>query len=385
VVGRIIGGSEMKYEGENAWIDGDPTTWNTRNGGCVEGASSSSPSSAFPQRFNFHYSSGKNTPEYFKKLKRGDLIPMQPWAQWKVDSHVNGTYDTSSVCENDVVKRYWYSGHWCHPDIAHELQIDEVYARSLIPSDMGAEQVQAAAAAIYNRGWDSLTFIAELHLALRMFKNFVKRLIVNVSRAKYDDIWLEWRYGWRTLLYDMQDIEMVLANLDDGRVRFAKSVESSVSGSNAWQVPFAIAGGTLNLFFTEEWRCSIRGSVVADIKPPKFHFNPVVTGWEIVTLSFVIDWVVDVGQWLAAMSFLSLAKDHTQAAGYQLTIGRSLSSSMDWDEDRSGSHSVSGQSEACLTLRVPQRVSTIPHYRLNLDSKKVLDLIAILQQVIKRS
>jgi hypothetical protein len=228
--------------------------------------------------------------------------------------------------------------------------------------------------------------MAELRQTVSMFRNFAKNLYKNASSGKLENIWLEGRYGWRTLLYDIEDINKMLQNVDTQRKRFKESVGTSIREQEIVTVGVSLGGaGSCEMTQTDEYYIGLRGTVVADITPPDFAFNPITTAWELKTLSFVTDWLINVGQYLEAMSFLTFSSAYYAAGGHEVIIYRmvevaSVTPATGW------SLSVTGQAESVrsLTVRSPTQVSTNPLLQLRLDAYKVTDLVALTVQAIRR-
>lgn len=130
---------------------------------------------------------------------------------------------------------------------------------------------------------------------------------------------------------------------------------------------------------------SLRGSVTADINPPRFQLNPVITGWELIRFSFIIDWFVQVGTWLEAMSFLVFSTNYTASYGYKVT--REVNCTMTdvvFNATSSGSHEGYALSTGELTWRIPSTVSHLPTIRVNVNTPKMIDLWALLSGIRPR-
>jgi hypothetical protein len=224
-----------------------------------------------------------------------------------------------------------------------------------------------------------------------MFKGFTKRLIVNLSRFRADNIWLEWRYGWRTLLYDMQDIENAINSVDSGlkRVRGQKGYSDEYSEDLSLDTDYY--GGAYccgNLWRRDGIRritLRYHGAAVADVDPPEIYVNPLVTGWEIITLSFVVDWVYNIGQFLMSLSTVAIARGTVQAGGCKVTVVTSSYGSWTTKGDKySGNSWDSSAFSEELTIRRPASPLSAPHLALNLNVGRITDLLALLGQVLTR-
>lgn len=321
--------------------------------------------------------SGWDIPNFHARKKAGELLPFTPFAQttaqWKFS-------ESRSVSKSGhIYQLLHHSGAAVHSRLT--AQDDLVSYMNEVEGDPDYF-VQAAASKIYSSGWDSLTFIAELTKTVAMFKGFVRRLISLALRGRLDKIWLEGRYGWRTLVYDMVDINNALANIDSHRKRFRESVGTNQEWSVIHDHVVPLDGlNSATYRAVDTILVGLRGTVAADIEPPTFQFNPFTTAWELIGLSFVVDWVINVGQFLESMSFLVVNTKYTAAAGMygEMTRVWSVPST-----SASGGYTVdfvTVDEQLCFvtrTVRTPATVSKSPLLQLRLDGFKVMDLVAIL-------
>lgn len=334
--------------------------------------------------------------EGYHKLKReGHLIPLTPW--YKYSSRMSWTarlhYSQPSVPYN------WKTdANWSHPISLTPYDILEAAMVSIADSKDTTRYVQAAAASIYSSKFDALTFLAEFHKTVGMFQNAVSqlaRLAITYRKAKkglvdpaqtLGNLYLEYRYGWRILYYDMVDISDALANLGLKRERFSQrtGAKSNSSTSTNYQYNGPAYQFTVNMI--EELKISLRGTVVADIEPPNFAFNPLTTSWELIPFSFIVDWFIGIGTWLETLSFMFLQTSHVAAGGIDISLKRSMVLT---NKTASAGYSIvimeaQCVSEALLRMRNPQSVSNFPLVRVNLDVPKVFDLLAIYNSLFGR-
>lgn len=333
------------------------------------------------------WSQGYKNTEYTYLVAKGKLLPMTPWTGY---SHrfrvISGVQDVYMPTINPYY-RYWTEGapySW-QTSSPQPWVIGRSTLEAVLDTKDSTYFVQAAAAKLYSSGWDTLTFTAELTKTIVMFRGFISRITQLALSGKLESLWLEGRYGWRTLWYDMKDIDKAIQNLDEGRKRFRDKVGTTISGSSTRVDSIITSYGTLTLNTAYTDKIGIRGTVVADIEPPRFQFNPITTAWELMRLSFVVDWVINVGQFLEGLSFLALAREYTAAGGLSITRKYSQTSSLALTAGCFGNWNTSSEGEGTLVRRVPSSVSTIPLPKLRLDGFKVLDLIALLIQAISRN
>lgn len=323
------------------------------------------------------YMVGFAIPGYHKLKREGKLLPSTPWTQ---ATRLGSAEGSVSIAAKTSVNNWTGPGWHMWGDNflpSFEGVLDGVQA------DVDLDYfVQAAAARIYSSGWDALTFASELHKVVAMFRKMRKRLLKTIATGRFDKLWLEGRYGWRTLLYDVKDLQKVLSTLDSSRSRFTERVGTSFvkvdEATNPISLTAALIGESATI--TKTWNVSVRGTVTADIVPPKFQFDGIRTAWELTTFSFVIDWFVNVGQFIESMSFLALATNYTAASGLQIDYTESgyvnpgtVDTVTYYSASASGNYSgtVSG------VHRNPALVSRVPQLKVNLDTAKLLDLVAL--------
>lgn len=248
--------------------------------------------------------------------------------------------------------------------------------------------VQKAAAAIYSGGWDAATFLAEITQLRRMLQGIggkLDSLLRGQSPGAAHDLWLEGRYGWRTLMFDIRDLHELLTSTRDKRKRYRHQ-----SGHTSVEVYTSevTAGPTNNLLtFVPESitrTLNMRGTVVADIDVPELQFNPVITAWEVTKLSFVVDWLLNVGQALSAASFLLKTQSYASCGGFRAEFTGEGSYSNVGTVNGATSYSETGgyDSTASYEERIPMPVSLIPRLKLRLDEWKIIDLISLIRQRI---
>lgn len=323
------------------------------------------------------------TPNYNSRKKRGELLPLNQYqkvteslsfaAQWgfRVTYPSNGS---------------WSQWKWepeCPYPYDFRLSADACFARAGQLIDPH-EYVQAAAAKIYSSGWDALTFIAELKSTQQMFLRIGDSLVALLKRGDFSGTWLQYRYGWRTLYMDMQSLVKAIQSIDDSRKRFRESAGGSTTVTDVDDIVLNWPEGVVRFIQTTRYTVGARGVVVADIEPPKISFNPVVTAWELIRFSFIIDWFINIGQWLAAMSFLTLSRQHFCSAGLHVHAARSSSFAGYKPADAYTSlvaNSFQIQNDLHISNRVPASVPLGPTTITRIDVQKIIDLLALVAKL----
>jgi hypothetical protein len=148
---------------------------------------------------------------------------------------------------------------------------------------------------------------------LRRDLYYARRKRKRKSKENFEDVWMEYRYGWTPLLQSIHSGCELLSN-----PRAAPDFVSGV-GKDVY------TGDTYDNFTSSQKRC------VADVKlrvtlksrvvvtnPDLYRLNqygllnPVSVAWELVPFSFVIDWFVKVGDYLQSLTdFVGLSFSDT--------------------------------------------------------------------------
>lgn len=352
--------------------------------GCVATGGFTTPqTSSVMSRFERSTATGWEIPGWRKMKNDGAILPFTKWDRF----HSRGTVNPAERewCSSASGNRNKWVNHYIGGTVVDKT------AGALMdfvdPFDL-QYYVQKAASSIYTSGWDAATFLAEIGQLRRMLTGVGKKLH-NLSQGRgageLYDLWLEGRYGWRTLMYDIRDLHGVLSRSNENRTRYRQASGQTVAGQ--WnEYVETTSSGIIDGHSTDvSWTGNLRGTVVADIDVPDFQFNPVTTAWEVTKLSFVVDWLLNVGQALEAASFLLMAKAHQAGGGFKFDFRTSYSVSKVGTTGSTICHASNGSahSESVVISRVPMSVSALPRIKLRLDEYKVIDLLALVRQRLK--
>jgi len=344
---------------------------------------------SYTQKYELESLLRGETPAYYRQKRNGALLPMQQYRRVSLSAeYVSGSY--RSVHSSQPGTYGEYTGK---PDLSpSNWALTEAEILDVADSEEIQYAVQKAAAKYYTDGFDALTFLAEFKQVIRMFQNLAPTLVGLVRRTpanqfgkKLADLDLQVRYGWRTLFYDLVEIKQLLDDLDKGRRDMFRahsmsqgSVPSSTSVSTLNWVT-----GTWTFETTTDYTISYSGRVYGRSVPPKVTINPLLTAWEVVRLSFVVDWFVNVGQWLAAIQFISFHPEYVSGGGFYCFASRSTTGTVSPANGYIPTGSASFVSTAEIKARDPVGVVKLPIPKLRLDSWKILDLLALLIQALK--
>jgi hypothetical protein len=133
---------------------------------------------------------------------------------------------------------------------------------------------------------------------------------MNAKRLlKVKDLWLEWRYAVLPLLLDVDNILQLIRGKERKTKARTGFTEDPISGSKIgrfgfdnWGFPKPYWNFRYETKATIHGGCGFRILSQNDASPYGTSLHDVIeAGWELVPLSFVVDWFVDVGQWLASL------------------------------------------------------------------------------------
>lgn len=354
---------------------------------------------------NRHYQKifGADTRKYNLALRRGSLIPFTSYtnfvSDWESEGSFVGNWTHTSGAWLNITGSNWHGG------VLTPGYLDpEASCRALIDPYLESILVQRAAASIDGRSHDMLTSIAELNKARSMFSNlahkiwnlrvlFFRSVGSNTGREKLEYLysqWLEGRYGWRTLLYDLQSLNSFV-----NRVHSKKLVDRLMSEKGELQDTFHAESTGVETFYTGSTMTRtvvtnithvLNGRVAADYNLALASINPIKTAWELIPYSFVFDWVINVGDAISAASLLALNIGKTCSAGHLFTYTCQRDGVIEpvgtlpggWSLAISGGYT--SVEHAVLKLRSPQEISIMPKYQLRIGAMKVIDLIALIQR-----
>lgn len=161
--------------------------------------------------------------------------------------------------------------------------------------------------------YDIMTDVVEFKQSLDLVNSLLRsainpvrtiaKLISKGSLRNVGDWWLQYRYGIMPIIYSIQDIVKTLEERN--------AVYRSVHKSAQLQIePVIRESSTERCFFeTLQYSVSIKGTGkerIGGSNLTRLHSrvraNPFNTAWELVPFSFVVDWFVNVSDWINAQS-----------------------------------------------------------------------------------
>lgn len=136
---------------------------------------------------------------------------------------------------------------------------------------------------------------AEKQLKRKLLRQGVPRSELESADA-FASLWLQWRYGIMPVYYTLQDIKNVLKD---------KFAAEYVKESKTKNIDFDLEEGFKGAA-TCVSSCWMKRRFDPNDKSAQFRrvfgVNPFVTAWELTTLSFVVDWFINVGDAISALT-----------------------------------------------------------------------------------
>lgn len=230
-----------------------------------------------------------------------------------------------NVTDSGVLYSYWYN-------VRHDYSSYSNYITNVFDPDELADavnQVKADAVLEAQSSYDILTDIAEMREVPSLFnsmtrdvlsvlkfmrRNWGRNLLHNSwnipvwqlrkhpdrAMRKLGDWWMSYRYGIMPLIYSAQDI---LKTIDRGcDVETRKHLHIAPVDTN---VPLPDSSSTYTRTRIDG-NITIRAAIYQHFESTEISrisglgFNPFVTAWELVPYSFVFDWFLNVGDYIAA-------------------------------------------------------------------------------------
>lgn len=352
----------------------------------------------------------QKTPGYFKAVREGTVIPVSPMTSEKT-TVVRGSSRFNVV----HARKSNPSGS------KYEYEVDGTFAADRewgiepeSPVVNGNLALQEALSRAQSDCYDALTFAAEFRKtvegvvtlrsrAMTIFERFNERVRATGRKKRFRgleasqilaEIWLELRYMWRPLVYDMMSaqeaISRLAAGIEDPLQRAYATREGSASSSAAYQTGQVRLAGTigsvagLNLAVTHTVNVDVTVHAAVGLQVTTREItmvDPFVTGWELVPFSFVLDWFVSIGDLLTAFSpFATGQLQYASLATRTTTTYRSnfkIVPSSKFQHD-------SGTSELLTIVKIVEkyeRVKATPKptlaFDVNLNVAKLIDLVAL--------
>lgn len=214
------------------------------------------------------------------------------------------------------------------------------------------------------------------------------------------DVWLEWRYAIRPLIFEMkQALDALKAIIKKGSRQTARGYTYDIGVTTSSQT-VGNSGNIVQYTWDTKVRKRIefRGGVLYDLSESLNDLTtilgldqPLEAAWELVPFSFILDWFFNIGtclsSWSQGMGLSPLGSWVTciwvtEKSAYGHSYGNI------WDTNvctKFEQIQLPSYSEVRLLKQrwIDPSRAVLPSFKLKLDSQKILDLVAIGRQLLK--
>jgi hypothetical protein len=333
-----------------------------------------------------------NIPEYHARRKRGELLPHTAFKQTELLS-----------VDHIGFSKYNYKGTQWYENINFPVD-DSIIIRHAADTSAGSSFVQEAAAAINGAGYDAATSLAEAKQTARMVTGINRKVgrflndLADLKKGRIDmkkffrktpkelhKAWLEGRYGWRTLAFDARDLYEAVYEFSSKRKIWTERRGFTYTDRDPILVTeknWGAAAGITRREISVETEHSIRGAVAALTDVSRFQFNPLNTAWELIPMSFVIDFSLQVGEAIQALSLVHSAKATTASIGFRSETRYSRTDSLVAIPGNGWTYTMSQPGifkyVFASTVREPSSIPLLPQVGTGFwDAAKLLDMQAL--------
>lgn len=357
--------------------------------------------------------SDRVTPGYFKASRTGGPLPVNPLdatqrrllqasaspVSWK-NSSTGGQVDYSG----NLAVTGWESSAFPRTFSNLLNKGPGSYPQPELPASY---YLQRALAKARTSGWDVLTFAAEASKTWDLVARAASRtdrrasfILNRLDRSRtprrdllrlFSEMWLEYRYGWRILAYDIESAHEALEKLKQLRSKLLRRTEGEVVATNgfsnhtrgSFRLPSIGAGlgPQFQTRFQWELETELRAGVGLDLglSSDIVFGDPLVTAYEVTPYSFIADWFFNLNDVVAAWSPFavgSVAHAFVTTTQRKTVIGEAHPLAFNgWVPDSTGTSTYVATYER--TIRSPADPTLDVRFRLNMNGAKLTDLLAL--------
>nr|APG77125.1 hypothetical protein [Beihai levi-like virus 33] len=225
-------------------------------------------------------------------------------------------------------------------------------------------------------------------LAPKTLKRFRQAKSLRPSTKQIDflqDAWMEARYAWRPLVYDVNGI-IKYARGDHAlskRQTFRGFTGDSGSTDDKFEV--TIGGDNCVVEYTLQTKRSVRAGVLCEARSDLTStnhlglMNVAKAGWDLVPYSFILDWFINIS---GTLYYLNPNATYKVLGAWDTRINDNVVFGKLTRNLSDGSQEVYPfRVTAKRKLRTPGATPTLFSLRLNIDFMKLLDLAAVLRNL----
>lgn len=266
-------------------------------------------------------------PRYFEKVRKGEILEVQPKTSRLVDYYItneapeyifrtvwrgpkgsNNSYPyvrTSGIYTGVPVNLAGGTPNWNIPPAWEPRLVDAIANLRSDLWDIGTTLAEGG------KSLDTLLgFVGNLRkrrdkilgIMLKRRHSQIKKQDYYTFFKEFSSMWLEARYGWRPMYYDVMDAVEAYNRIGGGLVfkRQSSTASDGKTSETDWTAT-AVSGLQYKWTHSESYETRAFCGGTLDYDRP-VSVDPFVTAWEVVPFSFISDWVFNIGQNIQAFS-----------------------------------------------------------------------------------
>lgn len=352
------------------------------------------------------------TPNYKERIAHGEIInnPMTSHKNTLVYPGAQSfSYKISDTRDNGDIAWYRVSGNKVPTLYGLNTVIPGTAEISAMKTSVIDQAVTSAHANIDTSSMLALASAGEARKTVRsiasilsrvysIFKSLrkldMRRLKKEISRRELEDRYMEARYALRPLMYDVNGlVEGLQAQPDSTRRTFRGFASDTISGSSVLdtaQTQFH----SIKMVVDNKWSYTVsaRAGVLCDVQTSNITIWGLdkipETIWELTPFSFIIDWFVNVGDTIGALtpnagvkqraSWVTVKEEYSDCNSYHSPYLTGT-----WNVDYMSAPSFAHSWHSIVKDRlVEPTVSVFPTMSVSLDCYKLADLAIILKRLL---
>lgn len=254
----------------------------------------------------------------FHALKKcGEFLPLNPVT---IETATEERIPGQVVAFDPTGLDYQYTGSWWGLSQTGQPPLTRVLAFEPVPDAVRDAQVLNAASKAASGYWDALTTLAELRESLATMGNLALQFNAATYRAakhaaefrrnpwkKFRELWLGYRYGVRPILFDIEDTYKAIQKYHE-ELTYVLGRGFQTGDVKAEYDSGLLPNGPNNKYRITEKRSgtwTARGWAAHAVKTAfnrSFGTDPLVTLYEIMPYTFVLDRLINIGAYISTIS-----------------------------------------------------------------------------------
>jgi hypothetical protein len=245
-------------------------------------------------------------------------------------------------------------------------------------------------------GLNLATSVAEGHQVSKMMSSMLKvsSVLHRFHPKQWGNTWLEWQYGVRPLLSDVYNsANQILTGQRNGVTHIVGKSKDVFD----WRKEVDVEGTAKERMHILQ---STRYKIHANFQIPESRWlelagftslNPAALAWELLPYSFVADWFLDIGQYLANVENFLLYHNYFKGGYMTLTIKNVVESTLVGGRNYGPGQKSYSRYNAKATYRGIRKDRTLliglpfpnlPHIRADLGSSRLISAASLLSQFL---